>query len=183
MTAYPEPLVARVTGVNRSDLADTRRKSLTKDVDWRLVNAVVTYTPDGLKKLLSAAGIDLAALVWPEPGATENAGARALDPAAAVPDPAQRSVSSSPVLEPAAVVSAACETANGGALVELTVTAVLRNPTILRAVVGEDPKPLTVRVRDNRNFLPGMKLKARSAGPGSDLYHMVGHCPRWRGRY
>ncbi len=182
MNAYPEPLVARVTGVNRSDLADTRRRALTKDVDWRLVNAVVTYSPAGLEKLLSAAGIDLAALTWPEPSGAQNGGAHALNPTAAAPDPAQSSIAP-PATEPLAVVTAACENVSAGALLELTVTEVLRNPTIVRATAPGDVKQLTVRVRDNRNFLPGMKLKARATGSRDEIFHMVGHCPRWRGRY
>lgn len=60
-----------------------------------------------------------------------------------------------------------------------------RNPKLLIAYVpGSDPEnPLnlvSVHVRENTNFLKGMKLKAAVSG---NAYDLVGPCPRWRGRW
>lgn len=46
-------------------------------------------------------------------------------------------------------------------------------------------RPVTVRVHDNRNFLPGMTIQARDLAPagGGKLWDFVGRCPRGRGRW
>lgn len=40
-----------------------------------------------------------------------------------------------------------------------------------------------VRVRNNVNFLPGMKIKARPEGTYEDVFILEGRCPRYRGRW
>jgi hypothetical protein len=71
--------------------------------------------------------------------------------------------------------------------VELIIWAVpKRNPRILTAYLpGTDPtNPLylkTVSVRDNANFLPGMKIKANKVDDRT--YDLYGPCPRYRGRF
>jgi hypothetical protein len=44
---------------------------------------------------------------------------------------------------------------------------------------------VTVRVKDNRNFVIGMTIQARDLAPagGGTLFDFVGRCPRGRGRW
>jgi hypothetical protein len=46
-------------------------------------------------------------------------------------------------------------------------------------------RPVTIRVHDNRNFLPGMTIQARDLAPagGGTLWDFVGRSPRGRGRW
>lgn len=190
MTLYPEPLVARNTGVSREKVAEARRAALVKGDDWQLENSVVCYTAPGLKKLLDSLGLADAPLAWPD------ASSAARDPSATPPSsaPDQASVpaeKSSIALAPAAVaarVSAAGAVSAARAFVDLVVVSLSRNPTIVHArrVADACPDPrayVLVRVRTNANFVSGMKLKARAPAPGSTLYYYEGQCPRWKGRY
>ena len=60
---------------------------------------------------------------------------------------------------------------------ELTITKIPLNPKL---VICDD---IRVRVRENRNFLLGMKVMARPSRDNETIWAMVGRCPRWRGRY
>jgi hypothetical protein len=42
---------------------------------------------------------------------------------------------------------------------------------------------IRVRLRNNRNFLKGMKLTARPPIGDETSWVLVGRCPRWKGRY
>jgi hypothetical protein len=53
-----------------------------------------------------------------------------------------------------------------------------KNTHIIEAVRKDGGEPVRVRVRDNKNFLPGMEIRARQ----SEEYPDVGRCPRYRGR-
>lgn len=200
MTLYPEPLVARTTGVSREKVAEARRSALVKGDDWQLENSVVCYTAPGLKKLLGSLGLADAPLAWPDASSAPR------DPSATPPSgtpdgsaaPAEKSAIA---LAPAAVaarVSAAGAVSAARPLVELLVVSLSRNPTIVHARRAEarpvdiqDAEPraepraelLLVRVRTNANFVVGMRLKARAPAPGATLYHFEGQCPRWKGRY
>ncbi len=176
MSAFPEPMVARVTGVHRETLAVARRTSLAKGADWTLENSVVCYTPPGLKKLLSALGLGGETFVW-ESAAT-GTGDRSATPPDSRPD-VKKNLAGGAV---GAGVAAAGEAVEARAMVELTVTTISRNPSILHAQ-DEAKRSVLVRVRTNVNFTAGMPIKARAPAPGSTLYHFEGNCPRWKGRY
>lgn len=63
---------------------------------------------------------------------------------------------------------------------ELIVKRVYPNPRLLLAIdpAGADVR---VRVRNNQNFVPKMKISAVPIGDG--LYQMQGRCPRYKGRF
>jgi hypothetical protein len=164
---FPEPLVARSTGVNRERVAAARKASLVKGDDWTLENSVVCYSAEGLKKLLGALGLAEGAFAWPR-AACEGG------------DPKATPLRGEPDVKKSVEVVAAAEAARP--VVDLKVAALSRNPTIIEAV-GPDARRVSVRVRSNVNFLPGMALKAREPAPGASLYHFEGQCPRWKGRY
>jgi hypothetical protein len=162
---YPEPMVARVTGLSRTILKRARGKGLEKGTDWLLVKSVVTYPAGGLKKLLASAGVDSAALAWPIP------------PGAPLDSPA---VDGGAALD-ATGVAAAIEELVQPEWVEIVVERVVPNPTILFARHGAET--VRVRVRSNENFVQGMKIKARPPEDEGGLWWLVGNCPRWKGRF
>lgn len=60
------------------------------------------------------------------------------------------------------------------------------NPFILLAATGEKgpsgaPVVVRVRVKNKINFRPGMEVRCKHVA--SDLYELVGHCPRTPGKY
>lgn len=65
-----------------------------------------------------------------------------------------------------------------GDVQELTVTHI---PVINRQIIfcGD----IRVRLRNNKNFLKGMKLKARPPVGSETSWVLIGRCPRYRGRY
>lgn len=60
---------------------------------------------------------------------------------------------------------------------EMKITKIPLNPKLV--VCGD----VYVRVRDNRNFINGMKVRARPPADGSRCWVLLGRCPRWRGKY
>lgn len=60
---------------------------------------------------------------------------------------------------------------------ELVITKLPLNP---RMVICGDRK---VKVRDNKNFIVGMKVNARPSRDGGHIWIIAGRGPRWRGRY
>jgi len=60
---------------------------------------------------------------------------------------------------------------------EMVITKLPLNP---RMVICGD---IRVKVRENKNFLIGMKVNARPSMDNKQVWVMVGRCPRWRGRY
>jgi hypothetical protein len=60
---------------------------------------------------------------------------------------------------------------------EMVITKLPLNP---RMVICGD---IRVKVRENKNFLIGMKVNARPSMDNEQVWVMVGRCPRWRGRY
>lgn len=91
---------------------------------------------------------------------------------------------------------------NGPVVADLVVVRTVRNPKIVMCErileaepggdtnstnghegVPENRKPEVVRVlvQSNKNFLPGMRLRARWAH--DDVWTLEGRCPRWRGKW
>lgn len=189
----PEPLVARVIGVKKRRLVATRKQRLAKGDDWALVRNIVSYTPAGLEKLLAALGLSGAAFAWPAPGEWSDAdhepeaGGEALDGAGealaespkialALPAPGHTA------RDQAAALGAQVVKIEAGKVEQLTVVRIFGNPSLLEAA-RDDGTRVRVRVAKNENFIRGMKLKARLPAAGSPVWDLVGHCPRWRGRY
>ncbi len=75
------------------------------------------------------------------------------------------------------------ETAAGGALECVVLRVPARNVKILEARAVEGTEVIRIRVHHNKNFLPGMKFKARPSGIYADVFILEGRCPRYRGRW
>ena len=192
MDSYPEPMVARATGVAKRVLAATRQARLTKGADWTLSSkAVVEYTPEGLEKICAALRLD-AALVRGAPADAVPQAQFACRP----PVVAERAVGldacgieatacgggavEAMVAEVAEVVAVAVEKLPEPPAAEwLEVTRTVINPQIVMArVEGEGPE-VAVRVRSYLTWLPGCWMQARRAGAA--LFIHEGRAPRWRG--
>ena len=63
------------------------------------------------------------------------------------------------------------------------VTVPWRNHRILTARKKEGAGEVRVQVRDNRNFVAGMEIKARPSGGFEDLFVLEGRAPRYRGKW
>ena len=78
------------------------------------------------------------------------------------------------------------EKKEGPDLVELTVKRTFPNRLLVLATLP-DGGDVTVRVKDNSNFRPKMKLKARppaeDATGSAAFYQLEGRCPRYPGKY
>lgn len=175
----PEPLVARVIGIKKHRLVTTRKQHLAKTTDWLPERNVVCYTPSGLKKLLGVLGLSEAAFTWPAAG--ECSGTWADDEAAPeAPGGAGGAVLSVLLALPAPGTTARDYAASR--IEELTVRRIFGNPSLLEATRANG-EAVRVRVQSNAKFITGMKLKARAPSDGPQLWYLVGHCPRWKGRY
>lgn len=184
MTAYPEPLVARVTGIGRPRLKKARLANLTKGPDWWLAESTVTYGTDGLKKLLLALGLNAADLAWPEPPTPPDVPPEPDRPASAALDPtAESAEADSATVAVAEVVVEKIVAEAAPALRELVVRKIAWNPSIVMAWDAATEREVRVRVRSNVNFRPGMVLRARAPEQADGLWFMEGNCPRWPGRY
>lgn len=60
---------------------------------------------------------------------------------------------------------------------EMVITKLPLNP---RMVICGD---IRVKVRENKNFLIGMRVNARPSTDNKQVWVMIGRCPRWRGKY
>lgn len=69
-----------------------------------------------------------------------------------------------------------------GEVKTFTVSRVTRNPKIILAK-KEGGEEVRVRVKNNRNFLPGMEVRARQDLAYDDVFVLEGRCPRYRGRW
>jgi hypothetical protein len=198
MSTYPEPLVARSLGVKKNRLAETRKARLSRGADWALVGAVVAYTPAGLKKLCGVLGLDWALVPVPT--------AAAVQAATSEPEPqiealrgrseaieshgdiggASHEVTtqstpdrSEPTAPACAVVAETCEQlAEKSRPVLIEVTGVPQNTIIIHGRL--EGKAVTVRVKSNANFIPGLWIQATPINGGT-YYSQVGNPPRWKG--
>ena len=188
-----EPTVARAVGISKARLVAFRKNSLEREVDWRLEGAVVTYTAGGLEKLL--AGLGLAADAF-KPAVFEEAVFARRGPESEQIEAIGGGGEATEMAEEGAgngygaeIQRAVIETVDRVAArvaVELRVVRQARNPRIVLATTPQTPGvELRVVVRENRNFLPGMTLRAKPADDTADttLYYLDGRCPRWRGRW
>lgn len=154
---YYERLLPPILGLTREDVAYLRREAVKKGAGWWKQGREVVITEAGLENILRRLAD------------SSNTAANLDFSAARVSPPSAPEKKEAP---PAA--------ATAGELVELKVKSLYPNPRMLRAFTP-DRQVVDVRVRNNKNFVPGMALKARLGSGGK--YDMEGRCPRLRGRY
>lgn len=151
----PEPELARQTGAPRRRIAELRGQRLTEGADWSRSGTVVGYTPAGRAKLFTLLGLELDAPA-PAPTAAFHAPAVAL------------------VVSP--------EKTPPRAAVVLVVLRRLTNPKLIRCRIPGGAEA-DCRVRDNRNFIPNMRVEAWPPLPGDGLWAYHGRGPRYHGKW
>jgi hypothetical protein len=152
---YLEKKLAQKIGVPREQLAELRKQVVQKKHTWTEGRETV-ITEQGLARVLEVLR------------ATSNSPLSATDFTDCLLHP--------PINKNGATAS------NGVALAELTVVRIYPNRRLLRARLEDGPE-VDVRVPDNKNFVPKMKLRARPASDRPNTWKMEGRCPRSRGRY
>jgi hypothetical protein len=174
---YPETLVARVLGLPKKSVAAARhRAGLERPGDWVLENSCVAFTPAGVSRICAAlglAGVSVGRIM----AARAQGGAPDADEGQ---ESGPEETEGSAGTESGAVrdeVAAAQATA--AAPVTIEVDRLSPNTRILHGKLAG--APVTVVVRDNRNFRRGMMLKADPVN--ERVFRMLGRCPRWPGRW
>jgi len=180
MTTYPEPMVARVIGIPKTRIAKLRKETLTRPGDWDLIKHVVHYQKEGLEKLLEGLGLDAEVFGWAEPGEAKAKAAPKAEPAEATPAAPNEAPAPEKNFTGADAVAKQVEAADRP-MIELTVAKLSRNPLVLHATTPGGAEVL-VKVKVNRNFRAGMKLKAKEPKRPGVWFH-VGNCPRRPGHY
>lgn len=153
-----ETKAAYALGLNRDEMRGFRQQYLTEGVHWMPVKKRIYLTQEGLDLILQKKAL-------PRPASSlESAGPGNVTHGA----PARQLLLKAPFEGELIAWNAP---ANERILLCIFPQDDLRNPqTIVR-----------VRVRTNRNFVQGMKVRARHME--GDLYDMAGNLPRWRGKY
>lgn len=161
---YLEKKLAEKIGVPREQLAELRKQVLPKKQTWTEGRETI-LTQGGLARLLEVLR------------ATSNAGVPETDFSDCLLNPPEKK-------EPGSEEQAT-ETvpATNGAIVELSVLARYKNKRLLKAIEPESGAVVDVRVPNNENFVPKMRLRARPVPGRADVYQLEGRCPRSRGRY
>ena len=173
-----EQKMAAEMGVNRSALKALREEHLLEEVDFKKEGREIVLTPVGQERLLEAlAKLDVQA----EADAKKNAAAGGLGgvrTAAQAMGGVLRGILAKTRETDAGAAKRGGVDADGR--VVLRVVRVYPNPRILLAKnsVGDEVR---VRVRNSKNFQPGMELYARL--DEGDIYNHEGRCPRFKGRW
>lgn len=196
MSTFPEPAVSRALGLKKKRVVGARHAAqLEKGADWTLVDSVVHYSRRGLTRLCQALGLPPAALAEEKfaGGATPAGSAGRAGEAIAGQGEALAgqtiagdnaggySAGHGPAEagEPPPALAAAIEQARKKlAPVWIEVTARPANVVIVHGRL--EGRPVTVRVKDNSNFVPGLWIQATPLN-GANYFSMVGRLPRWRG--
>jgi len=153
-------------GIDRRELAKSRKRVLQRKVDWITDKGKVCLTEDATRKILADLGI--------------LGSERAQEPApdSPVPPPSESPPELPEPILPVQILDLGPSQPQN-TTIELVMEKTCRNRRIIICRKGEDP--VRVRVRNSRNFRKGMKVKARLIS--ADLYELVGRCPRFRGRW
>lgn len=150
---YWEDRVAAWLGVPRKRIASLRRRGLREGEHWISHAQGIVYTVAGLQRLRDYLG-SLGELTPP----TKEPSALASEPPAPVGPPEKMKV---------------------------IIAKLYPNTRLMLAVAEgstpEKPVQVLVRVRDNRNFMPGMKVPVVH-DPRNSSWQFVGRLPRRRGR-
>lgn len=136
---------------------------------WELVGGLVRLTNDGRARLLSALSV---------PAAPDSATNTPQAPAA--PIEAEKNRADYEAFWQGAVPPTPAGALAIGAERELTCVKTVRNRRMIEART-EDGAVAWVRVKDNHNFRPGMKLPARFLGNGQ--WELARRCPRHPGKW
>jgi len=156
--------VAKRLGLTRENMRDLRVEHLYQDEDWAKIGREIHYSEDGIEKLRQI-------LKKNAPDGVKLGDIAILS--TKVAPPFAQGVSGGRPEAPDAP----------GVILDAVVTKIYqKNPQFLEALLGG--QPITVRVNNNANFLPGMVIQSRQlAMKNPRLFDFIGRCPRVRGRW
>jgi hypothetical protein len=174
MTGYTEPSISRATGIKKHRLVAARREHLEKGIDWATENHVVTYTESGLVKLCESLGLDQILPIVEKISSGEG-----IEPAEAAPGESGPIAAETEPAETVAQVAQEIEKTRGPIEIELTRTQ-LPNPTVVIGKRLDTGELVTVKVRSNANFIPGLIVQASPVNRFK-FFNQIGRPPRWRG--
>jgi hypothetical protein len=184
---YPETLVARVLGLPKKSVAAARhRAGLERPGDWVLENSCVAFTPAGVSRICAAlglAGVSVGRIMAaraqggaPDADEGQESGPEETEGSAGTESGAEGRTGK---ISEAVRDEVAAAQATAAAPVTIEVDRLSPNTRILHGKLAG--APVTVVVRDNRNFRRGMVLKADPVN--ERVFRMLGRCPRWPGRW
>jgi hypothetical protein len=156
-------------GLKRDVMTSMRGEHLVEGDDWTVQNRRVMITESGMEKLLEAVGISRPEQnpVLPESQNEQQPDQPQPSPAEALPQNRQEVLSPPKPTEVTLIIAKPPP----------------RNRYIIEAVPKDGGEMVRVRVHDNQNFLPGMEIEARPDEAYSDVFVLIGRCPRYRGRW
>jgi len=177
MSTVLEAEAAQELGVSRETVRSLRAEHLFENDHWKKKGREIAYTASGVERLrglvarlLSGEGQDST----PEKNGAPEASQAPIPGVVTAKDAVGQAL--------AQVLSAQSRAAEppGPGEVVATVTRQVPNKHLVMARLA-DGGEIRVWVKTNKNFTPGMTLRATQR-VGS-LYDLVGNCPRFRGRF
>lgn len=159
--SFSEERIAETLKISRTDLIALRKEILFERDHWETKKRTVIYTQAGLDKVLEHLNLVSQGFAAPLVVTKSYNG---------VHDESEQ-----PINDPGELSKK--ETAPEYVLIRITQK--FRNPVLMAAVF--EGNPIRVRVRDSKNFMVGMKIKARRIR--DDFFIFEGRCPRWKGRF
>lgn len=174
---YPhvERELAQAYGLAPDVLKEVRSAKLHRGAHWDLVKGLVCYNDEGRAALETALNITSEknpADPAPSPAATEPPPSAPTEP-----PPPPDSATNTPPPEPPEPKKFVAPLP--GEVRTLVVLAKVRNHRILKA--RDQDRVAWVRVRDSKNFRPGMQLPAKFIA--GEQWEFTGRCPRWLGKF
>lgn len=158
---HSEERIAEILKISRTDLTEIRKEILFEKEHWSTQKRTVIYTKAGVDKVLEHLNLVSQGFAVPLVVTKSDNGVQL--------------ESERPINDPEAISTK--EDAPEYVLVKITQK--FRNPLLMAAEF--EGKPIRVRVRDSKNFMPGMEIKARRIR--DDFFIFEGRCPRWKGRF
>lgn len=161
-----ETEVAQRLGLTRENVRELRVEHLYQDEDFAKIGREIHYADDGIEKLRQIIKKNA-----PDGVRTGDLGMpRVKDPSA--------SLKASGV--PMGVYLA---DRKGEGILDAVVTKTYpQNPQYMEALFGD--RPITVHVKNNTNFIPGMVIESRQLVMKNErVFDFIGRCPRTRGKW
>jgi hypothetical protein len=188
MTEYivTEEQLAQNLGVNRRTIKRARQTNLKEGRDWNLVAGVIQLSKDGVNRLAESLGVEK--IFENTPPVQADLGKRKQE--TGTEDGTGKIEISGK--KPRGKNAPECPRIDAGS--DLTKALIRYEPTILeltvfkfytnRHLIGcmdSENNLLLVKVAKADNFKKGMKIPAKQIG--TNLYELVGRCPRTKGRW
>ena len=163
-TVWESALRKRI-GLSPDRIRQVRREILTEGVHWHRSGKRIRYSDSGVDVVIDH--LEILSEKPPEKTAVKAA-LTGTEDQRGVSTPENKKNAPHPL------------SMNRPKVTDLTVTKIPQNFHIVMAVTRSD-WPCVIRVSSNRNFIPGMTVRARHVE--RNVFVLEGRTPRWRGRW